>query len=201
MAMRSLRLYMDRRDCFLCPIKNSFDDSGQKERPARDGSFPLLLERSVSDAYLPADGRFHVVAVVSIPAEEPVLIAVEGLASTEVAGLVATEVAAQAVPSVLVVEAESGGLAVAAPAGVGRVSTEVVEGEPAVGAVLALAEPDEPEVVQAEAVAVEPAWSQVARDALEAGLVGRRDLRVAFPVDRDESQLAQAEQVVSGDGC
>jgi hypothetical protein len=193
MAMRGLRLYMDRRDGFLCPIKNSFDDLGQKERPARDGSFPLPLERSVSDAYLPADGRSHVVAVVSIPAEEPVLIAVEGLASTEVA--------AQAVPSVLVVEAESGGLAAAGPAGVGRVSTEVVEGEPAVGVVLALAEPDEPEVVQVEAVAVEPAWSQVARDALEAGLVGYRDLRVVFPVDRDESQLAQAEQVVSGDGC
>src|ERR1700727_1802682 len=137
MAMRGLRFYMDRRDCFLCPITNSFDDSGQKKRPARDGSFPLLLERSVSDAYLPADGRSHAVAVVSIPAEEPVLIAVEGLASTEVA--------AQAVPSVLVVEAESGGLAAAAPAGVGRVSTEAVEGEPAVGAVLAWAEPGEPE--------------------------------------------------------
>ena len=118
-----------------------------------------------------------------------------------VAGLVATEVAAQAVPSVLVVEAESGGLAAAAPAGVGRVSTEAVEGEPAVGAVLAWAEPGEPEVVPVEAVAVEPAWSRVEQDALEAGLVGCRDLRVAFPVDRDESRVAQAEQVVSGDGC
>jgi hypothetical protein len=161
----------------------------------------LLLERSVSDAYLPADGRSHAVAVVSIPAEEPVLIAVEGLASTEVAGLVATEVAAQAVPSVLVVEAESGGLAAAAPAGVGRVSTEAVEGEPGVGAVLAWAEPGEPEVVPVEAVAVEPAWSRVEQDALEAGLVGCRDLRVVSPVDRDESRVAQAEQVVSGDGC
>ena len=63
-----------------------------------------------------------------------------------------------------------------------------------------MAESDEPEVVQVEAVAVEqdehPAvvveqvWSQVARDALEAG-----------PVDRDESQVALVEQVVSVDGC
>ena len=52
-----------------------------------------------------------------------------------------------------------------------------------------------------EAVAVEPAWSRVEQDALEAGLVGCRDLRVVFPVDRDESRVAQAGQVVSGDGC
>ena len=63
-----------------------------KERPARDGSSPLLFERSVSDACLPADGRSHVAAGVLIPAEEPVLIAVEELVATAVEGLVSTAV-------------------------------------------------------------------------------------------------------------
>ena len=59
----------------------------------------MLLERSVSDAYLPADGRSHVAAGVLIPAEEPVLIAVEELVSTAVEGLVATVVEEPADPS------------------------------------------------------------------------------------------------------
>jgi hypothetical protein len=104
-----------------------------KERPARDGSFPSLLPRSVSDAYLPADGRSHVVAEVLIPAEEPVLIAVAGPVVIEVEELAAIEVEELAVPSsadeagawvavpASVVEAESGGFAAAAPAGVGLV--------------------------------------------------------------------------------
>ena len=72
-------------------------------------------------------------AGVLIPAEEPVLIAVEELVATEVEGLVATAVEEPADPSsadeaaawveapALVVEAESGGFAAAAPAGVGLV--------------------------------------------------------------------------------